>query len=283
MLGCLTSVLLSVGSAAGQPAPPSSGEQPPPTTAVSTPPPGSGGSGNEIVETQWGQLGPADRDFLFKVKQATLWQLPAGQKAQQKSQNPKIADVSKKLVEGHTLLGKVVDRAGLLLGVELPKDPTQEQQGFLGEIDGASGDEFEVTLVNRLRPAEGKVYALAAQMRAGSKNELIRILSNQTMATLLDQMKAVEATGRVDFNGLPSPQAPAAEPTGTNADQPPAEDGTIPSVPPDSKFTRTSGQGGAFGDNNTVFIGAVVVLIVALASMRFISRAKKTRRKSRAY
>jgi putative membrane protein len=277
-----------MGSAAAQP--PSSEGQPPPSTAVSTPPPGSGGSGDEVVDTQWGKLGPADRDMLARVKMSTLWQATAADKVAQKSTNPKFTEAAKTLKDGHALLGRVVDRAGLLLGVELPKEPNSEQQGWLGEMDqAANGDEFEVVFANRLRAAHGTMYAFAADMRAGTKNELVRILSNQAMITVLEHMKAVEATGRVDFNGLPSPEAPTQSSNGdannSNAegDAAPTEDGTLPTVPPDSRFTRTAGQGGIFGGNNGVFIGALVVLIGSLAAMRLISRAKKTRRKSRAY
>lgn len=284
-LGCLTSALLAVGSAAAQP--PSSEGQPPPSTSVSTPPPGSGGKGDEVVETQWGPLGPADRDFLSKVKQAGLWENPAAEKVAAKSTNPKFADAGKTIVDGHKLLDRVVDRAGLLLGVELPKEATSEQQGWLGEMDAAAnGDEFEVLFANRLRAGLGTVYKDAADMRLGTKNELVRILSNQAMITLLEHIKALEATGRVDFNG----QQPAGngDSSGQQGDQAAGgtddtADGTIPSVPPDSKFTRTAGQDGAFGGNNGVFIGALVVLVLSLASLRLITRAKKTRRKSRAY
>ncbi|WP_186762898.1 DUF4142 domain-containing protein [Lentzea tibetensis] len=282
-LGCLTSALLAVGSAAAQP--PSSEGQPPPATSVSTPPPGSGGKGDEVVETQWGPLGPADRDFLFKVKQAGLWENPAAEKVAAKSTNPKFADASKTIVDGHKLLDRVVDRAGLLLGVELPKEATSEQQGSLGEMDAAAnGDEFEVLFANRLRAGLGTVYQDAANMRMSTKNELVRILTNQAMITLLEHIKALEATGRVDFNGgQPAGNNSSGQQGDQQAGTDDTADGTIPSVPPDSKFTRTAGQNGAFGGNNGVFIGALVVLVLSLASLRLITRAKKTKRKSRAY
>jgi hypothetical protein len=39
--------------------------------------PGTGG----WVQTQWGPLGPADRDLLVKVRLAGLWEGPTGQQA----------------------------------------------------------------------------------------------------------------------------------------------------------------------------------------------------------
>jgi len=286
LVGCALAVLLNTGSAIGQPANPS--------TPISTPPPGSGGTGDEVVQTQWGPLGPADRDFMNRVKQAGLWEKPAGEKGQAKrADQPKIQEASKHLIEGHTLLDNVVNRAGVLLGVTLPTEATDEQKGWLAEMDAANGDEFDAVFANRLRAAHGKVYAFAAQIRAGTKNELIRILSTQAMITVFDHIKVIEETGKVDFAGLESPQplapAPAAsgapEPTGDNADASAnPTDGVIPTVPEGTKFTRTAEQG-VFGENNGVFFAAIAVLALALVGMRWISRSKKktTRHKSRSF
>ncbi|MFS8099560.1 DUF4142 domain-containing protein [Lentzea alba] len=288
LAGCALAVLLNTGSAIGQPANPS--------TPISTPPPGSGGTGDEVVQTQWGPLGPADRDFMNRVKQAGLWEKPAGDKARAKRPDqPKMLEAAKHLIEGHTLLDNVVNRAGLLLGHTLPTEASDEQKGWLAEMDAANGDEFDAVFANRLRAAHGKVYAYAAQIRAGTKNELIRILSTQAMITVFDHIKVLEDTGRVDFAGLESPQplAPpppasgAPEPTGDSGDNGDAStnptDGVIPTVPEGTRFTRTAEQG-VFGDNNGVFFGAIAVLALALVGMRMISRSKqKTRRKSRSF
>jgi putative membrane protein len=285
LAGCALALLLNTGSAIGQPSNPS--------TPVSTPPPGSGGTGDEVVQTQWGPLGPADRDFMNRVKQAGLWEKPAGEKGKAKrADQPKIQEACKHLIEGHTLLDNVVNRAGVLLGHTLPTEASEEQKGWLAEMDAANGDEFDAVFANRLRAAHGKVYAYSAQIRAGTKNELIRILSTQAMITVFDHMKVLEETGRVDFAGLESPQ-PLAPPTAASGEPEPTGDnanasanpteGVIPTVPEGTKFTRTAEQG-VFGDNNGVFFGAIAVLALALVGMRMISRSKKnTRRKSRSY
>ncbi|NGY59950.1 DUF4142 domain-containing protein [Lentzea sp. NEAU-D13] len=293
LAGCALAVLLNTGSAIGQPATPS--------TPISTPPPGSAGTGDEVVQTQWGPLGPADRDFLNRVKQAGLWEQPAGEKGKAKRPDqPKIQEACKHLIEGHTLLDKVVNRAGVLLGHTLPTEASDEQKGWLAEMDAATGDEFDAVFANRLRAAHGKVYGFSAQMRAGTKNELVRILATQAMITVFDHMKVLEDTGKVDFAALESPQplAPpppasgAPEPTGDNASDTANDnadasanptDGVIPTVPEGTKFTRTAEQG-VFGDNNGVFFGAIAVLALALVGMRMISRSKKkSRRSSRSY
>lgn len=288
LAGCALAVLLNTGEAVGQPSTT-------PSTPISTPPPDSSGKGDEIVQTQWGPLGPADRDFLNRVKQAGLWEKPAGEKGKAKrADQPKIQEACKHLIEGHTLLDNVVNRAGVLLGHTLPTEASDEQKGWLAEMDAATGDEFDAVFANRLRAAHGKVYAYAAQIRAGTKNELVRILSTQAMITVFDHMKVLEDTGRVDFAGLESPQPLAPPPPADNSGAPDAggdqaaeqtanpTDGVIPTVPEGTRFTRTAEQG-VFGDNNGVFFGAIAVLALALVGMRMVSRSKKSRRKSRSF
>jgi predicted outer membrane protein len=229
---------------------------------------------------------------MNRVKQAGLWEKPAGEKGKAKrADQPKIQEACKHLIEGHTLLDNVVNRAGVLLGVTLPTEATEEQKGWLAEMDAANGDEFDAVFANRLRAAHGKVYTYAAQIRAGTKNELIRILSTQAMITVFDHIKVIEDTGKVDFAGLESPQPlppPTAatgtpEPTGDNSNADASAnptDGVIPTVPEGTKFTRTA-EKGVFGDNNGAFFGAIAVLALALVGMRMISRSKKKTRTGR--
>ena len=82
----------------------------------------------------------------------------AGDKAKAKRPDqPKMQEAAKHLIEGHTLLDNVVNRAGLLLGHTLPTEASDEQKGFLAEMDAATGDEFDAVFANRLRAAPGKV------------------------------------------------------------------------------------------------------------------------------
>ncbi|MDX8053694.1 DUF4142 domain-containing protein [Lentzea sp. BCCO 10_0798] len=174
------------------------------TGSLPAAPLGSGGKGDEVVETKWGPLGAGDRDFISKVRLAGLWELPAGQQAMQKSQNPKILEAGQHLIDGHTALDQMIRNGGQALGVELPNQPNSDQSGWLTELTNSQGDDYERTFVNRLRAAHGKVYGFAAQIRAGTKNELVRAMAAQTMNTVFDHITVLEKTGLVDFAALPS-------------------------------------------------------------------------------
>ncbi|SDM29814.1 protein of unknown function [Lentzea albidocapillata subsp. violacea] len=250
------SLLLTIGTPVGSAAAHDGTNAPsiPPALPSSLPaaPLGSGGQGDDVVETKWGPLGAADRDFLAKVRLAGLWELPAGQQALQKSQNPKIQEAGRHLIDGHSALDDMVRNGGQALGVELPNQPNSDQLGWLKELTTTQGEEYERTFANRLRAAHGKVYGFAAQVRAGTRNELVRAMANQTMSTVFDHISQLEKTGLVDFQALPSPTVLGASAT-------PSSDAPVDQPKP---LQRTASQATPTADSG---IGGAILFVVIIA------------------
>ena len=112
--------------------------------------------------TQYGPLGPADRDLLIKVRLAGLWERPAGDKAQQRAVNPKVKEIGAKISAEHTRWTRQPAPPPVKLGVELPSEPAGDQRVWLKEMDDAEGAEFDRIFIDRLRAAHGKVFAVIA-------------------------------------------------------------------------------------------------------------------------
>lgn len=168
------------------------------------------------VATQWGPLSATDRDFLVRVRLAGLWELPAGQQAIERAPSEAVKAAGDHLVVGHTDLDRRARDVAAKLGVELPNQPTEQQQGWLRELTAASGEEYERKFANLLRAAHGKVFALVAQVRATTRNSLIRQLATDTNQTVLDHINMLEGTGFVDFDAIARDAAAGAtaSPTG---------------------------------------------------------------------
>lgn len=109
------------------------------------------------------------------------------------------------------------------LGMEIPNQPSAQQQGWLDQMDRAQGPQYEQLFVQLLRRAHGKVFALVAQIRAQTRNSMVRALATDANNTVLDHITVLEASGLVDFDGLadtppgtppgtPSAPAPASSP-----------------------------------------------------------------------
>ncbi|MFE3598333.1 DUF4142 domain-containing protein [Streptomyces sp. NPDC059096] len=198
------------------------------------------------VSTQWGPLTATDRDFLVKVRLAGLWELPAGQQALERAPTKAIKECGDHLVVGHTDLDRRSRDVAAKLGVELPNQPNEQQQGWLRELSAATGQEYEQKFANLLRNAHGKVFALIAQVRHTTRNTLIRQLASDANITVLDHITMLEATGMVDFDAIANEFAGTvtASPTGPpppNGNLPPAADPVEPG--PDATVTSEPSTG----------------------------------------
>ncbi|MEC4019576.1 DUF4142 domain-containing protein [Streptomyces sp. H27-D2] len=174
--------------------------------------------GGGTVSTQYGPLTPLDRDFVRKVRLAGLWELPAGRMAQQRGGREAVKTAGEHLVMGHTELDKRSIQVAQSLGIELADKPTDQQQGWLDQMEPARGVAFERLFANLLRRAHGKVFGLVAQVRAQSQNSMVRSLATRTNTVVLDHITVLEDTGLVDFDSLaaagpPSERLPVTRPT----------------------------------------------------------------------
>jgi predicted outer membrane protein len=154
------------------------------------------------VTTPYGPLSAQDRDFITKVRLAGLWELPAGELAEQKGTTDAVRQAGQHLVDGHTALDTHDRIVASRLGVPLPNEPNAQQEAWLATLRSARGQDFDRQFAGLLRLAHGRVFSLVAQVRAGTQNSLVRDLADDANSTVLDHIKALEATGYVDFGAL---------------------------------------------------------------------------------
>ena len=164
------------------------------------------------TRTEFGPLTPSDVDLLVKVRQAGLWETPTGQQMEQRATNGVVRDVGRRISVEHIELDAIVRRTADQLGATLPSQPSAQQQGWMAEISAQTGAEYDRTAVNLLRQAHGKVLPVIAQVRSGTRNELVRDFATTAAQFVTRHHEYLESTGLVDFEALPEPPAPAAAP-----------------------------------------------------------------------
>ncbi|MCX5193012.1 DUF4142 domain-containing protein [Streptomyces sp. NBC_00249] len=164
--------------------------------------PAADDDGGGVMSTAYGPLTAADRDFVRKVRLAGLWELPAGRQAQQRGTRASVRTAGEHLVEGHTELDRQVLQVGQALGMDLPNQPSAQQQDWLAQLSRAPANEYERLFIQLLRRAHGKVFALLAQIRAQTRNSMVRALATSANATVLDHISVLEESGLVDFDTL---------------------------------------------------------------------------------
>ncbi|MFI0776554.1 DUF4142 domain-containing protein [Streptomyces sp. NPDC021212] len=166
-------------------------------------PNGVSDDGGGTVTTQYGPLTPTDRDFVRKVKLAGLWELPSGRMGKERGTTEAVKTAGQHLIDGHTELNRRTDEVAQALGITLPTQPNDQQQGWLDEMTKAPNSaEFERLFAQFLRAAHGKVFNLVAQVRAQSKNSMVRSLATRANTIVLDHITVLEDTGLVDYDAL---------------------------------------------------------------------------------
>jgi predicted outer membrane protein len=186
---------------------------------------------NGWTQTQWGPLGPADRDLLIKVRQAGLWEGPAGQQAQQRGSSARVREVGRLIAAEHADLDAQVREVSAQLGVVLPNQPTDQQNGWIGEIARQPVSDFDRTFVQRLRAAHGKVLPTIAQVRAGTRNDLVRRFATTSAQFVTRHHEYLESTRLVDYSALPEAPNPAAAPPAAPAPAAPPAAAAAASTP----------------------------------------------------
>jgi predicted outer membrane protein len=160
-----------------------------------------GSAAETAASTNVANAGPVtelDQTFLVKVRQAGLWEMPAGTLAQTHASSDAVKRAGLHLLDGHSHLDQLVREDAKMLGVTLPDQASAEQQGWVRQLTAAQGLEFDKLFVNLLRASHGKIFATIAEVRAGTQNDVIRRHATEANQTVLDHMSVLEDTGLVD-------------------------------------------------------------------------------------
>ncbi|MGW4277322.1 DUF4142 domain-containing protein [Streptomyces seoulensis] len=168
------------------------------------------------VATPYGPLSGQDRDFLIQVRLAGLWGAPAGERAEERGTTDAVRTAGRRLVDGYVFLDRRTRDVAARLGLPLPNEPTARQKQSLTTLDGAEGEEYDRLFANIPRLAYGQLLERAAQVRASTQNSLVRDLADDAATTVLGCVRALEATGDVDFASIARDLAASADPADTD-------------------------------------------------------------------
>jgi len=163
-----------------------------------------------LTDKARGEVTAADRDFVTKVRLAGLWEIPAGEMAQQRSRDARIQAIGKEIAGQHKVLDQLTRDAAKKLDIDLPDKPNSDQQKWLGEMRDATGTDLDQIYIDRLRAAHGKIFPAIAAIRAGTRNDTVRLLAQQANQFVMTHMTLLESSGIVDFKELPTVPPPSA-------------------------------------------------------------------------
>lgn len=231
------------------------------STAAAAGLPPSFGSASPAAQPEDGAeaTGPVtDEAFLTMVRQTGRWAVPASQQAQERASSADLKDVGLALAEDLETLDDEAGAIAARLGLKLPDQASEEQRGWLAELAGRSGADYDLAFANRLRGALGEVFLAAAHTRAGTWNDEVRAFASAVNDVVDRQMTDLENTGLVTDNAPAEPgRADGDDGSTTETALGPAT--SIPEVAPVASTSNTDGGG--------VNAGLVVLICVAEAGL----------------
>ncbi|MGH3827548.1 MAG: DUF4142 domain-containing protein [Pseudonocardiaceae bacterium] len=173
--------------------------------------------GTGWAHTQWGPLGPADRDLLVMVRQTDLCGESSGRAAQRQASGAQVRGVAQRTGADYAELDKQVRSVAGKLGVPLPDQLTARQQNWLRELPGRSGLDFDRMFAQRLRVIDGAMLPAITSVRAGTQNGLIRSFATTAAVLVNRHMEDVESTGLIDYSRLSEPSRQPAPPVAVSS------------------------------------------------------------------
>ncbi|MER6001271.1 DUF4142 domain-containing protein [Nonomuraea angiospora] len=181
-------------------------------TIVLVMPPSIDPAATAATQTSSGPVTAADRDLLIKVRQAGLWEMPAGDYAQTRAESQRVKEVGRLIMQDHQRLDLMTRQTAKKLGVALPSEPNADQQSWMAQLAAERGPAFDQDFANLLRAAHGKVFTVVAAVRAGTRNAEIRKFAQEGINFVMRHMTLLESTGLVDHTQLPEPPTPSPAP-----------------------------------------------------------------------
>ncbi|PZF99357.1 DUF4142 domain-containing protein [Micromonospora deserti] len=181
-----------------------------------------------------------DTQYLQAIHQVNLFEITAGELAQQKGQNQGVKDLGEMFRTDHTQLDQTVQQTASQLGVELPSEPTADQQSVIDQLNSASGEEFDrLWVTSQLAGHVQAIQATQTEISQGSEQSVVQ-LAQTALPTL--QAHYDELVALAEELGIPVPQATG---TGTPGPGTPAPGVTTETPAPGGPTeTETPAPGG---------------------------------------
>ncbi|MGV9765718.1 DUF4142 domain-containing protein [Micromonospora tulbaghiae] len=149
-----------------------------------------------------------DTQYLQALHQVNLFEITAGNLAQQKGQNQQVKDLGKMFVTDHTQLDQTVQSTAQQLNVQLPADPTADQQKVLDKLNNLSGTEFDKAWVTaQLAGHVQAIQATQTEISQGSEQSVVQI-AQDALPVLQAHYDALVALAQT--LGVPVPQTSAS-------------------------------------------------------------------------
>ncbi|MGI9102446.1 MAG: DUF4142 domain-containing protein [Terriglobales bacterium] len=153
---------------------------------------GSMGS-NTMGRSEMGPLDPSDRQFVMKAAQGGQAEVELGQLAEQKSQDPKVKEFAKRMVNDHSQANQKLQSIAGSKGINLPSSADKKEKAEKDRLSKLSGEQFDRAYMEHMVRDHKKDVAEFQHEATSTQDPDIKSFASGTLPTLQDHLKQAES------------------------------------------------------------------------------------------
>ncbi|MGC5075808.1 DUF4142 domain-containing protein [Agrococcus sp. DT81.2] len=162
-----------------------------------------------VVPAASAQVSDQDTTWMQAAHQSNLAEIAAGTSAQERGASDAVREMGAQLVTDHQTLDANLTAAATELGVELPAEPTPEQQAALQQVEANTGEAYDTAwIASQIDGHRASLAATDQEIASGSDAAVIA----------LAQAARPVIQGHLDHLMQMDAGAPGSVPTGLTPD-----------------------------------------------------------------
>ena len=133
-----------------------------------------------------------DASFYKKAAEAGIFEVEAGNQAQQKANMQSVKDFGAMMVKDHTAANDQLKSVAASKDVSLPTSPSAAQMAEKGKLDLLSGDTYDKSYIRGQIKAHREVIALFKKEIASGQDPDAKAFAKQTLPVLEKHLRAAD-------------------------------------------------------------------------------------------
>lgn len=134
-----------------------------------------------------------DASFYKHAAEGGLFEVDAGNLAQQKSSNQAVKDFGAMMVKDHSAANQKLQSIAASKNITLPTSPSMKQMATKAKLDVLSGDTFDKSYIKSQVAAHEQTVALFQKEIATGQDPDAKAFASQTLPTIRAHLKAIRS------------------------------------------------------------------------------------------
>lgn len=139
-------------------------------------------------------LSSQDKTWVKKAHQTNLAEIKLGNMAESKSQNNAVTSMGRTLVSDHSSLDSKLKMAAQNMNINLPSEPSQQQQSMARNLSQKSGSQFDKDWTRKLIAGHRKAIQMTQHEIQNGSSMKVKQLANHTLPILQKHLHQLQST-----------------------------------------------------------------------------------------